>query len=125
MSFPKFGVIALCDNVYRDHVSSKFVLAGMFSGDVLFNEFPGQVSAAIYVEVLEADDGEISLELMLDNELIGTVSGKFATQDDAPGIVVIPNFTIHAEKPATIKLRARYGDKSKIVFQRKIRAMGA
>jgi hypothetical protein len=125
----KFGMVALCDNVYRDQLSSKPILAGMYSGDLLLDTVPGQLRLALYAElyVPSADPHSVDLTFFLGKKKFGeaSVTVEQANLTD-PVVMILPAITFNVDAPATLEIRAGIdGGRTAAILKKGIRLQAA
>ena len=104
-----FGNIVLCDYAYVDRESSKAVLAGVFSGDILLPSLPARLRVSLYSEFLPPESGKhrIEIRIFLDKKLFARAESEVAnTISGTPTIIILPQIEIGIDRPLTLRIKA-------------------
>lgn len=72
-----FPTFLLCEYVAQDK-GNKFIVAGIYAGDIVVPEFPAKLLFAIYAEVRAPHDGDhtFKLEMRLDGNEFARIEGR-------------------------------------------------
>jgi hypothetical protein len=124
MPNPTIGMVAVCDQIYRDVATNKIVLAGMFTGDLVVQTFPAQISLAIYLELVWASVGEIEFDLSVtaSGVQIGKVRDKIQHADQhMPAVIVLPASPFVIEQAGVIEMTiALNGGRRRTAFRKRL-----
>jgi hypothetical protein len=105
---PRVGIIALCDNVYKDEETNKIIIAGLYSGDIFISGFPAELRLSCYAELF-IDDEEIheaDFQFFVGGKRRGGALVQFSVADPrSPASILIPPFGLPIEQPSQIELR--------------------
>lgn len=123
----KFGICALCDNVYKDEATNKVVLAGLYTGDIVVESLPADLRASMYLEVVLPDTAEhqVDLQLFVDGKHTGGAKATVATrQAKAVFGLIIPGLQLKIAAEAKLEFRASVDDQKPVSLFKKRVAVG-
>jgi len=95
----------MCEDV-REEKHNKYSLIGVYSGDILISELPGDMSVAFFLEVLINEVGTQDLQLRLSGPGNGTATIKARielTEKGALSVLKTPRIQMIAEKAGTFR----------------------
>lgn len=107
------GIVALCDAAYRDDLTGKSVLAGVYSGPVVVTQFPASFRAVFYIELFLPDKLGHRLEIrsLVNGEVQGVATFKARAADpDLPTVLLTPPRDLTLEAPGEIQLTLSVDD---------------
>jgi len=102
----------LCEDIRREEGTGKGMLIGVFSGDIIVPELPGNVQLAIYLEV-KASPGEHTAQLRLSGPQKGkgmhaTLAAVFDGGDTGGNAVIAtPKFGILMQSEGVFKVEGQ------------------
>lgn len=106
---PKIGdfdikTTILCDDVRQESGTGKYILIGVFTGDILVREFPAQVQLALYIEI-DGPAGHHDVELRLSGPQAGEgiLNISLDAETDGVGAVTTPRITVAMESEGTFR----------------------
>ena len=87
-------------------VNNKHTLVNVIPGDLLLNEFPANIPAAFYVEIMprEAANNDFMLEIYVGNRLAASATSKIDFEVGKPAIIALPMGLVKIDKPTTIRI---------------------
>lgn len=120
----KPGNVILCDHAIIGQ-GNKHSLIGVFSGDLLIESFPANLSFGLFVELLDTGPSlpAVTISLQLGDKAFGRLTANFGgtLEEGAPGVVVIPLVTIGVDQPTTLEVTAKAeGYATTILLKKKI-----
>jgi len=98
----------MCDAVYKDERTNKGILAGVYSGDVLADNFPLDLLVAFYVEVTPDIGGTHNIELKFyvdGKHRVGAMVELLDTLPGTPAMILIPTIPMRFEKPEVFEMK--------------------
>lgn len=109
MAKPRFGIVALCDGVYKDEQTGKVVLAGIFTGNIVV-AMPGIVHASIFVGIENPEDLEpkVEFDLRINGKTAGR-AGLTLVSDGEQASIILGNIPLFFTEAGSFELRATFG----------------
>lgn len=101
----------LCDDV-RLEKSGKLVVVGMYTQDIVFQEFPATISLSIVVQLHEVADGATKIELRFSHEEdeIIRLRGDIGNAPETPFWITLPLPPLTFKKEALLKVEGKTSD---------------
>lgn len=107
---PKVLNVLLCDDI-RQEANGKYIVIGIYSGDVLVPEFPTQLVFATYIEFVPERAGEQQFHFRLvgpDGPMAG-VQGKFGVAEAGPHVALpIPGLPVSIKQPCDMLVQVSF-----------------
>ena len=120
----KYGNVVLCDAVYFDSQSGKAVLAGVYSGDIVFPALPATGRFALLIDTFPDRTGEFEIDLQFNvggKHVGGAKVHLIAAAKGAVASMLIPPFDLPVEKAGTLQITSVVpGDKPQIILKKNI-----
>lgn len=115
--------VLLCDAVYKDARTNKYVIAGVYSGDIAVGEFPARVPVSFYLEYWPKIEVAVDIELSISVGKKLRAKAKIETESNTPGrptVLMLPPIELSIEKDSLVYLHASFGEgrKKKILTKR-------
>lgn len=110
----RVGNALLCEDV-RQEKTEKFILVGVFSGDILIGKVPSRVAIALYMDgVLErAGATEVQIRFSGPGEGEGIVGAEFVTSSDGERVVIpVPRVELLFEAAGTFRVEVSDDDQT-------------
>lgn len=104
----RFGIVAMCDAVYKDERTNKGILAGVYSGDVVAEKFPLDLPVGFYIEMTPETGGNHSIELKFcvnGKHRMGAIIEVGETLPGVPAMLLLPTMSIRFEKPGLFEIK--------------------
>jgi len=104
----KIGTVAMCDAVYKDERTNKAILAGLYSGDVIAERFPIDLTVSFYVEVISDTGGtpEIEINFYMDGKhFMGASVDLRDTIAGVPAMLLLTGLSMRFEKPCRLEMK--------------------
>jgi hypothetical protein len=91
-----------------DARSNKVVIAGMYSGNVLLDSFPSDLSVALYIEVRAEGDVDLDLDFYLKKTIVAKGSARITGVQPTvgPATLLFPPFTMHIPESTFLEVKA-------------------
>lgn len=107
------GNVMLCDDIRQEQGNNKFILIGVYSGDIIISELPADISLAFYMEI-KAPKGHHQIEIRLSGPQKGgqaILKSQFEHSGVGTGTIASPriNISMAEEGPFRIDMRAGTG----------------
>lgn len=105
-----FGPALVCDAVYKDQATNKAVLAGVYSGYMIAEQFPIVLPLAAYIEVISSEGGEFDVEIRFMVNRIQAATMNLDIQRAEPGVpalVLLQPIPLTITVPGSIELQVR------------------
>jgi hypothetical protein len=112
MSTPKFGKfsqVILCDDV-RQETNGKYIIIGLFTSDILVNEFPAYLPLRLLItyEMEEIGDQKLDFLWFLDDKPLIEMEGGVRQETlGAPIVIALPPGPLHVDGPGRLRVSAR------------------
>lgn len=100
------GNVLLCEDV-RPESNGKHTLLGVYAGDLLVQEFIGQLRMALYLELTAKRIGEVSAHVELAfNEVVlaGAEATFYFKKVTDPAVLTFPMFPVPLSGPGTLSV---------------------
>lgn len=109
MKKPKFGIVAVCDAAYRDVMSGKAVIAGLFTGDILSSNYPAMFPVTFFVELLNPEevDDRLEFEVWVGDVVSARAETEVPRDNPGPAILLFASLPLQLPGPTTVKLKVR------------------
>jgi hypothetical protein len=104
----RFGIVAMCDAVYKDERTNKGILAGVYSGDVVAEKFPLDLPVGFYIEVTPDTGGSHRIELRFcvnGKHRMGAIIDLGETLPGVPAMLLLPTMSIPFENPCLFEVK--------------------
>lgn len=104
----RFGIVAMCDVVYKDERTNKGILAGLYSGDVIAEKFPLDLPVSFYIEASPDIGGSHNIDLKFYINGRHHMGAKIELGDtlaNVPAMLLIPPITLRFDKPCTFEMK--------------------
>ena len=87
-------------------VNNKHTLVNVIPGELILSEFPANIPAAFYIEIMpqEAVNSNFTLEIYVGNRVVATAVSKIDFEIGKPAIVALPMGLVKIEKPTSIRI---------------------
>jgi len=95
----------VCEEI-RQEKSNKFILLGVFSGDILVEKFPADVPLSLFLEgkVDSQDEGVLHIRFSGPGDGSALMSVHYKPHESGLVALPTPRFTVTMEKPGTFKV---------------------
>ena len=115
----KFRNVILCDDI-RDEMGNKKSLMGVYSGDILVQNFPAAVQIAFYVDYVPAEDeaGEIPVQFRITQDGAEIAKAQIQAKiDKGPTVtLIIPKGVASFDKASTLGLYGKVYDEPEVML---------
>lgn len=102
----KFLNAILCEHVAQGS-NKKHTLVNAYSGDIVVDRFPADLTFGIYVEMAAGAPLEMDIELRLSNKVIAKVHAIFpVSNSEKPSTLVIPHIQLPVPEETTFSVVA-------------------
>jgi hypothetical protein len=109
----KFGNAILCDDIRREEGNNKYILIGIYSGDIILSNMPAEFQLAFYIEIF-APAGHYDLQIRLSGPQKGAEAILPTSFDhaggDQVGTLASPRIGLTMTEEGTFKIDARVGE---------------
>ena len=126
--FPlRIGNALVCEDV-RQELGGKHSLLGVYSGDIIVQEFKDFLKIAVYIELFPIETGQIELEATFsyDGNDILKAKVEYDFKDIRnPGLITSPSFPIPLTKAGAITVNAICRGQSQVLLRKDVRSVGA
>lgn len=98
----------LCEDI-RQEKSEKFILSGVFPGDILVDKIPAKISIAFYLDTTVTQPGETNLLLRMSGPGEGSVvisANVSSTVENEVGTMALPRMEVSMQSEGVFRLEA-------------------
>jgi hypothetical protein len=119
---PKFGITAVCDAAYRDALTNKAIIAGLFTGDIVASEYPAVVPLSFFIELENPQDVDerLEFEILVGGELVGVAPAEVDRSLPGTAVLLFSGFPVQITEPGLLEMRVKYSGGRFTILKKKI-----